>query len=134
MFALDLNYIAIIVMTIFNIVLGMLWYSPAFLGEIWARAHKFDPSSLKPDPFDYVGAIVVSFITAWVLAGFTHYFDIVTLKGGAELGFFIWLGFVATTHFSGVIWAKKSFKAFLIDVGFQLVSLVVMGAVLAIWQ
>lgn len=127
------DLIAVIVVTLLNNALAMGWYSKSFLGTPWAKEHQFDMDSLKPTPLHFIGAILVSFLTALVFSLIINWFGIDTAWEGACLGFFIWLGFVATTHFSGVIWAKKPFKVYLIDAGFQLVSLVLMGAILGYW-
>jgi hypothetical protein len=130
----DVNPIAILCVTVFNIVLAMFWYSPNFLGTIWVKEHNFDISLLKPSPWHYVGAIIVSFVTAYVLAFLIYWLNIQTFGEGLKLSFFVWLGFIATTHFSGVIWAQKPFKVYLIDTGYQLISMLVMGSLLSIWR
>lgn len=129
----DINILAVIVVTILNILLGMFWYSPQFLGTQWAQEHQFILNDLKPTPWHYIGAILVSLVTVVIFSALIHWFHVDTLGAGLQLGFFIWLGFVATTHFSGVIWARKPWKAYLIDTGFQLVSLLMMGIILSLW-
>lgn len=126
--------IPIILATIVNSLLGMFWYSPVFLGNEWAKAHNFDLTKLKPTPMHYIGAIFVSIVTVAVFSLLIHLFKLTSVADGVKLGFLLWLGFIATTHFSGVIWARKPLKAYLIDTGFQLVSLLVMGSILTYWQ
>lgn len=126
-------FLPIIVVAALNIGLGMLWYSPALFGTLWAKEHRFEYSDLKPTALHYIGAIIVSLITVIVFYNFVHWFNITKISEGIKLGFWIWLGFIATTHFSGVIWAKKPYKAYLVDTGFQLASMVMMGAILSVW-
>jgi hypothetical protein len=130
----EVNYWAVIVATIVNMVLGSFWYSPQFLGKTWAKAHGFDIDQLWPQIWNYVGAFFVALILAWVFSMLTHAFGVTTFWGGMQLGFWIWLGFIATTHFSGVIWAKKSWMAYLIDMGYQFVIMIILGVLLALWQ
>jgi hypothetical protein len=113
--------------------LGMLWYSPALFGTLWAKEHNFNLADLKATPLHYLGAILVSLIIVSVFYILIHSFSVNTVAKGAVLGFFLWLGFIATTHFSGVLWARKPLKAYLIDTSFQLVSLIMIGAILAAW-
>lgn len=127
------DFIAVIIATIVNNALAMAWYSPKFLGTVWAKEHQFDLETLKPSPLHFIGAVLVSFLTAFVFSLIINWVGINTSFEGMALGFLIWLGFVVTTHFSGVIWAKKPFKVYLIDTGFQLVSLLIMGAILGFW-
>lgn len=127
------NPFAIIVVVILNILLGMLWYSPKVLGKVWADTLRIRYDKIKPSVFHYVAAIIVSLITATVMSIFISWLDLVTIGEGLVFGFLVWLGFVATSHFSGVIWAQKPFKAYLIDVSFLLVNLLIMGAILSVW-
>lgn len=131
MYFTALSLLGIVIATILNIILGILWYSPKFLGTTWAREHNFDLTELRATPWHYVAAILVSLITVVVFSGIVHNFGISTVSEGLKWGFYFWLGFIATSHFSGVIWAKKSLKSYLIDAGFYLVSLLMIGAVLA---
>lgn len=127
------SFLPVIGVTILNIILGMMWYSPLIAGNMWVKAHKFEAKKLKATSAHYIGSLVVSLITALVLGSFINQFQIMTWRGGALLGICAWLGFVATTHFSGVIWAHKPFRVYLIDMGYQLFSLAMMGAILAAW-
>lgn len=128
-----LDLIAVIVVTVLNNVLGMTWYSKSLFGTEWAKAHKFDLGTLKATPMHFIAAIGVSFLTALVFSLLVNWFGINSAWQGMVLGFMIWLGFIATTHFSGVIWAQKPLKAYVIDTGFQLVSMLMMGAILGYW-
>ena len=57
-----------------------------------------------------------------------------TFGDGAHVGFWVWLGFIATTYFSAVIWQKMHPKEFFIHVGYSLIALLLMGGVLAVWH
>ena len=52
---------------------------------------------------------------------------------GAVVGFMNWLGFLAFLQLGVVTYEKKPFSLFLINTGYQLVTLVVMGAILSRW-
>ena len=51
-----------------------------------------------------------------------------------QTGFWLWLGFVATTQLSTVIFEERNFGLYLLNVGYQLVACLVCGAVLAVWS
>jgi hypothetical protein len=130
----DVNFVAVIIGAIINIAIGMFWYSPALFGKEWAEAHGFKLDHLRPTPPHYVGAIIVSLIIAWALALLINYLQITTVSEGMKLAALVWFGFVATTHFSGVIWAQKPIKSYLIDTGCLLVTMLIMGAIFAVWK
>lgn len=132
MSVLDMS--AVVIVAILNIVLGMIWYSPNFLGKIWARSQGLDNETLRPGPLQYVSAIFVALLMAAIFYTLLYWLNAFTAYEGLKLGFYIWLGFLFTSHVSGVIWAKKPLVAFLIDTAFDLVNLLMMGAILASWQ
>lgn len=130
---LNVNIWTILACTLINVALGMVWYSPNVLGTLWAEEHGFNLTSLRPNFWNYLGAILVAFVFNFVLNMMFHAFGIMGMANGITFGFFIWLGFIATTHFSGVLWAKKPFIVYFIDAGFQLLNLIVIGAIMGLW-
>lgn len=132
----DVNWIAIISVAILNIILGALWYSPQVFGKIWMNSLGIKEGECQAhcSVNHYLGAFAIALVTAWVLALFINWIGAITAIEGAKVGFFVWLGFIATTHFSGVLWVKKPLKTYLIDAGFYLVNFVLAGAILAAWQ
>ncbi|MBN9377699.1 MAG: hypothetical protein BGO14_11445 [Chlamydiales bacterium 38-26] len=130
----NVNIWVVLTCTLINLVLGMVWYSPNVLGNLWAQEHGFTSDQLKASIWHYLGAIIVAFIMSYVLDMIMHTFGVRGIGNGIALGFFIWLGFIATTHFSGVIWAKKPFIVFFIDAGYLLFNLILIGAIMGAWQ
>jgi hypothetical protein len=49
-------------------------------------------------------------------------------------GFFNWIGFIAPVTLGTVLWGGKSWKLWLIDNGFYLIDLLIMGMILAVWM
>lgn len=131
---LDGYTIAVILAACVNIVLGGVWYHPKVLGTLWADAHGFKVIDLKASGLNYFGAFVVGLVMSWMLGTLFSTFEVTTLSGKMGVSFFVWLGFIATTHFSGVIWAKKTLESYFIDAGFFLVSLEAMAIVFAIFM
>ena len=83
----------------------------------------------KAVPIDFVGSLVMAF----VLVHAVHYAGATTLVLGAVVGFFNWLGFIAVGNLAGVLYEKKPFNLFLIDISGQLIALIAMGGLLAVW-
>lgn len=129
---LDSFTLAVVLAAAANIILGALWYSPNFLGKAWAFTHGFREDSIKGTPKAYAGAFVVGFVISYVLGLLLHKLQVDSVAAAMTFAFWIWLGFIVTTHFSGVLWAKKPFQAYLIDVGFYLVSFEAMAIVFAL--
>ncbi|MBA3957896.1 MAG: DUF1761 domain-containing protein [Parachlamydiaceae bacterium] len=125
--------IAIFIAAILNQILGALWYSPKFLGNAWASILGLNEEFLKPTIGKVLSSFGISVVTAWVLSLFLQLIGATTIAECMIIAFFLWLGFIATTHLSGVIWAHKPFKAYLIDTLFALISLEAMAIVLSFW-
>ena len=78
-----------------------------------------------------VSAVVMAYVLAHVLEMSKSALGDMGLMSGIQSGFWTWLGFVATSMLGKVLWEGKSWKLYVLDAGYYLVSLVLMGAVLA---
>ena len=76
---------------------------------------------------------VGSLLTAFVLSQFTQVAGAVTLLDGATIGLWAWLGFAVPLLLSSVLWEGKSWRLYQINTGYQLVTMVVMGVIVAMW-
>lgn len=126
---LSVNYLAVLIAGIVAMVCGGVWYHPSCMGKKWAAAHNFDISCLKGDAWSYLLAFVNSLVIAWILGVFYNAVGVSSFFGAIWFAFIAWLGFVATTQFSGVLWAKKPLNAYFIDAGFFLVGFEAMSIV-----
>lgn len=141
-FDVDINYLAILVAALIPMVLGMPWYDPHTpTGKAWMKWMKIDhndPASKaqakKEMPKAMIGMFISALVMSCVLAHFIVFTRATTFLLGIETGFWLWLGFIATSMASAVFFTKKPWKIFWIDSGFYLVALVLMGGVLAIWK
>ncbi len=125
--------LVIIGLIIINMVVAMFWYSPKLFGRKWAKAYGFRMDQMKVSPKHYLGAICVTAVMVIVTAILVRYLRIHAFMEALEIGFLFWLGFIATSHFSGVIWAKKPLKAYYIEVSYLLLITVVNTVALTHW-
>jgi hypothetical protein len=131
---IPINFWAVLVAAIARMALGAIWYSPLLFFHRWlALAGRTQAEMNARMPMllvvDFLGALVMAF----VLVHAVHYAGAVGIAQGAVVGFFIWLGFVATVTLGITLYEKKPFALFVITNGWQLISLMVMGAILAVW-
>jgi hypothetical protein len=124
----------IIVAIIVNTAMGMIWYSPKLFGSLWASELGFNVDQLKASTKHFLGAIGVTVVTVLVTAIFVYVLGINTFIDAIKFGFLVWLGFIATNHFSGVIWAKKPLKIYFIDTSYLLITTLLNTLILALWQ
>ena len=127
------NYFAVIAAAVAVVILGFLWYSKFLFGKLWMKFNKIKAKKKKDmwkPAFMFLGQ---SLVTAYVLALFLEFLDATSYTAGLITGFLLWLGFIATTTFSSIIWGNRTFKSWLLDNGYNLLSVLVMAAILIAW-
>ena len=123
----QIDWLVVSIGAILNMVIGFLWYSQWLFGPIWMKLSKHTSKEMKGDWKTWVSGLIVSFVIVFFLALFEGYVGVTSVTDGMCVGFLAWLGFVATTQISSVIWCKKPFKLFLIDTGHKLLSFLVIS-------
>jgi len=114
----SLDWPAVIVSTLVLMVVGTVWYGPLF-GKPWARAHGI-PFSTKPEPIKIIKTAAYMFLFS-VGVSFFVFDDIEhALVAGLLFGFL----FIAMALYSGVVWAKKSARAYTFDLLFWIVAVI----------
>lgn len=132
----SVNYIAVLVAAFVAMGSGALWYSPVLFGKPWMALLNKTPESMDKSQANraYAVTFVMAVLTSYVLARFIQYTGANTIILGLQTGFWVWLGFVATTIATNMLFEGKSIKLYLINVGYHLVNLLAMGALLATWR
>ncbi|MFZ5971441.1 MAG: DUF1761 domain-containing protein [Bacteroidota bacterium] len=130
----QLNYLAISVAALSTFLIGGLWYSPAVFGKAWMRENGFKEEDLKNSNMVKIfgGAFVLALISAVNLAMFMGPENDPTM--GALWGFLAGAGWVATFVGTHYLFERKSFTLFLINAGYSIVALTIMGVILAAWK
>ncbi len=135
---ISVNLWAVLVAATFHMVLGSLWYGPLF-GKAWMKAMGWDPNKVIDEKMKKEGQKAMmlmvpnALLTAYILAHFVDYTVSVTWLEGAQTGFWLWLGFQLTLIVQYVVFEGKTKKSAAINASYQLVGLMIMGAILAAW-
>ncbi|MDA1024771.1 MAG: DUF1761 domain-containing protein, partial [bacterium] len=98
---LDVNYLAIVLAAIAQIVIGMPWYGEMLFGKIWMAEtgmtkEKANSNMKKNGALIMMGAFIGSFVMAFVLTQVMREFGSDSWTGAVSAAFWIWLGFYAT--------------------------------------
>jgi hypothetical protein len=132
------HWLPILVAALAAFLIGALWYSPLLFAKAWARAHGYTPEKLTAMQARagraYAGSFVAFLVMAWVLHLMLAHLGADSIQDGAVWGFHAWLGFAAPLGFTAYLYSDKPVATFLIDTGYQLVYLTVMGAILGGWH
>lgn len=130
----NVNFVAILIAVVASMVVGAMWYSMMGFGKPWMRLVGKSESDLKKGGFlPYVIAVAAGFILACVLSVIINLSGASSVMDGAMVGFWAWLGFVATTTGINSAFSGRPRNLYLIEIGHHLMVMLLMGAILASW-
>ena len=132
-----INIWELVVAALSTFVIGFLWYGKALFGKTWQRLAALSDEDIAGGNMALIFGLtfILNFILAAILSVFT---EIAMMIGSNALfgGLFaaiICIGFVATSFGINYLFSRKSFKLYLIDVGFMVVCFFVMGLIIGAW-
>ena len=136
----QVNDLAVLVSAVLIFILGGLWYSKALFAKRWIALMGKSEEELKAAsassnmPLMFVGAFVCGLLIAWTLAIVMNHFPPFTAPRGAAVGGLCWLGFAGSTSFATALFSLQPKQLWLINSGYNLVSFVLAGIILAMWR
>lgn len=134
----NVNWIAIVLAAISTMIVGSIWYGPAF-GKLWIKLAKVkrDPNfTSNKAAVMYFKAFLSSFVTAVILAyaiSVTHlassnsYF-----VNAVSTGILLWAGFTASRIFMHDLFEGRRQKLTALNVMHELVTIVVMSVIIGL--
>lgn len=138
-FFTDLNYWAIIVASISNMILGMIWYNPSVFGSAWMRMSgikmpsKEEMKNMNMSGY-YFAAFIGALVTGTILAHFISWTGAASIVDGLVLSSIIWVGFIATSLLAGVLWEGKPIALYFLNSLYYLVAYAIMSVILVLWN
>ena len=134
----EINYIAVIVATLSSMIVGTVWYSPRVFGNYWMKAAGITPTGNAADAIrPIVVTVIVSFITAWVLAGAT--FIAFDFYGGSFFvnslltSIVLWGGFTAARFITHDQFDGRPNGLTVLNVSHEFVTIVIMALIIGVW-
>jgi len=131
------NYLAVIVSSVVTFILGAIWYSPPLFGRKWMALLGKTAEEIQQgvSPMMYVIGFVSGLISCFAISCVVNAAGAATLVNGALIGFLCWLGFAGATSYNNQVnFVGKPVGLWAIDSGYNLVTFVISGAILAIWK
>lgn len=131
------NYLAIVVAAVAAFVFGSIYYGA--LSKPWMKAARIEPKAeggmSMPGPGLLINSFVCELIMAWALAGIIGHLgtEQTTLWNGIVSGFFVWLGFMATTMAVNHRYEGFGWDLTIIDGLHWLGVALIMGAIIGWW-
>ncbi|MDQ3098641.1 MAG: DUF1761 domain-containing protein [bacterium] len=132
----DMNLVAVLIAAIVQMIVGAVWYSPALFAKQWMALIGKSAEDLKNSSSStgYAIASFASIVTAYILAKFIGFAQAKTAMDGLQIGLWAWIGFTATSTITTNAFSGNSWKLWVINYGYFLVTFSLMGMILALWQ
>ena len=132
----DLNWIAILAVTLLGFLIGGLWYGPLF-GRAWLKEVDLTEEQIKAamqgaSPF--VVSFVAAVVTAVVMSVLIATLNLASAGDGVVLGLFVGVGFIATGMGADMAFRNDSARLWMIQSGCRVVYCALMGMILAVWK
>jgi len=128
-----INYIAVVVAAVAHFVLGAIWFT-VFQKQWLAAIGKTVDQLTGNEALGYVVAFACNLIMAWMLAWLITQTGRTSLAGGLAMAALLWLGFTGTTMATAFVFEGRTIEAFTVIAGYPLAGLLIMGAILGLWQ
>ena len=139
---ISINWWAVVVCVVVAMVVGFFWFGQkTFFPMSWKAIGKpegADPGAGMSMALMWPLVVIAAFVEAIFMSLMVHAMGSMmpggaTLASGATAGFFLWLGFVATTSLTNKLFANQ-LKAWVLEMGSHLITMVLMGAILGAWH
>ena len=130
----ELNWLAVLVATVAWFALGGIWYANGVLGRAWNRADGSQrPEGQSYSPKFYIVPLITCFLGTLAIA------MLAVATGGNSLGDGLMLGLVVGVACAAVVLVLSLTRPqptawFLISGGYQLVGLLLVGAIVTVWD
>jgi hypothetical protein len=138
----SINWLAVIACVVVAMAVGSVWFAPKTFYPMWLKAigksENHDPGAGMSMTLMWPLVIIAALVESIFMALMVHAMGSMTpggatLASGALAGFFLWLGFVATTSLTNKLFANQ-LKAWVLEMGNHLITMVLMGAILGAWH
>ncbi|MBI4137550.1 DUF1761 domain-containing protein [Candidatus Roizmanbacteria bacterium] len=136
------NIWAVVAAGIASMAIGYAWYAPFLFGKQWQKLMGITVKDMEKGKQEMPRLMIIAFIatlvSAYVLRHVTvfseAFYGMDWVTTGVMSGFWMWLGFIAPVQLTDWIYGGKKFQLFMINTGYQLASMLVMGAIVGGWS
>lgn len=128
-----INFTAVIVATILQIILGMIWYGKPLFMKTWMKINGITDQDMMEAKGKSMGHLYALQMLASFVANAVLFYILERFVMDEDIflstAIIIWLGFTVTLTLGAVLWEKLTselkVKKFLVTSGYQLVAVVV---------
>lgn len=134
----EVNIWAVLLATVSSMVVGSIWYAKAVFGTYWIKAVGHDEESMKKgSAAPLIVTVIVSFITAWVLAGVAaivqNFYSGSFLANTLLTAVILWAGFTAARMVTHDAFDRRPWGLTVLNIAHELVTLLVMALIIGLF-
>jgi hypothetical protein len=134
----EINYLAVIAATLSSMIVGSVWYTPKVFGNYWMKAANITPSGNSKDAIrPILVTLVVSFVTAWVLAGAAYiswaFYDSGFFLNSVVTAIILWAGLTAARFITHDAFDGRPKGLTVLNVAHEFVTIVIMAVIIGVW-
>ncbi|SDJ82877.1 DUF1761 domain-containing protein [Cryobacterium sp. Sr8] len=133
----EVNIWAVLLATASSMVVGTIWYARRVFGTYWMKAVGHTSETMGGAAAPIIVTVIVSFITAWVLAGSAAIVQ--NFYGGSFLAntvltaIILWAGFTAARMVTHDAFDRRPWGLTVLNIAHELVTLVVMALIIGLF-
>lgn len=131
----EINYLAVFVSIVWAAMLGSIWYSPKVFFNVWAKelGLKMDNADRKQMVRVMGTMLVTTAVEMYSLAA------VIAMLGGGivkalHAGVLISIGMMAATRLSEANFEQRTLKTWLIQSGFNTISILGASVIMGLWK
>ena len=128
-----MNWLAVVIAAIANIVIGFLWYGNWAFGKSWTQLSGRTMGEGQQQGPLYGLTIVAAIVQAITMAWFAANTGANSGSAGALLGLFVGIGFIAPAMFADVLFAGRPPRLHAITAGYQVLAAIVQGTIMGLF-
>lgn len=133
----EINWLAVVLATVSSMIVGSIWYAKAVFGKRWMRLAKIDESSMGNGVGAIITTVIVSFITAAVLAGAAaiaqNFYGGNFLVNTLVTAIILWAGFTAARVITHDAFERRPAALTTLTIAHEFVTIVVMALIIGLF-
>jgi hypothetical protein len=132
-----INYLAVIAATLSTMIVGSIWYTPRVFGNYWMRVAGVKPTKSSDAVVPIIVTVLVSFVTAWVLAGSAYlsqyFYHGSFLLNSLVTAAVLWAGFTAARFVTHDAFDRRPSGLTILNISHELVTVLIMALIIGVW-
>lgn len=130
------NFWPLLIGAISNMIIGALWYSPILFGKVWMKLAGITEADIEKENSSksMLLGLIPSILSVFFLYLMLAISNANSFLEALSIGTIASVGFAGMTLLNNVIFEKRPFKLFLLNVGYAFVAWNIAAIIITIWK